>query len=1238
MAEGALFNVAEGIIGQLGKLALKELGLLWGVKEELQKLVDTVSTIKAVILDAEEQQAQNHTIKNWLGRLKDALFEADDLLDDFSTEVLRREVMTRNKKAKEVRIFFSKSNQLAYGLKMGHKIKAIRERLDAIAADRKFHLEERPRKTQVSNRLRETHHFVRAEYVIGREADKKVIIDRLMDPKIEENVSVLPIVGIGGLGKTTLAQFVFNAEEIKNHFEKKLWVCVSDDFDVKIIVEKILECAKEKKPERLEMNTLISDLRKEIDGKRYLLVLDDVWDDDSEKWDKLKGFLLGGARGSRILVTTREEKVAKISKTIEPHFLRGLNEEESWSLFKQKAFEKGQEPENIRIKEIGKEIVGKCRGIPLAIKTIGSLLCFKNSEDEWLSFINKEFSKLDQKENDILPTLKLSYDHLPSHLKQCFAYCSLFPKDYEFEKEKLIKLWMAQGFIRLSGQNQCLEDVGHEYFMELLWRSFFQEDTGSIFKIHDLMHDLAISVVGLESITFGINEEKLDEKTHHVSFGLNLGSSTQIPTLLLKANRMRTFLLPCQERYSSQIVWNKSTCDAFVSSFKFLRLLDLNCTGIRSVPHSIGKLKHLRHLDLSWNDIKMLPNSITRLQNLEILNLYNCYELIELPRNISRLVNLRHLIIENCSRLTHMPRGLGQLTNLQSLAEYVLSTDSKSGSGLKELHGLNQLRENLRIKNLRHKKDAELEYKSCLKEKQHLKGLVLEWIEREVDVEYDEMSVEALDPNQNLKSLELKSYRGVKYPSWLSSLKNLVSLKLVSLKNSQDVLLLHQFPSLKTLYLVDIPSLEYVSLVSESFKLPPLESLEIRICPNLKGWWRRSDSIEEDEDDADNYGEISTITAKNHSLPSFSHLSTLHISGCPKLSSMPLFPYLEKLYLHDSNLRPLERTISMGMINKTSQQNPTTAAVAESTSSVRSSSTLAASFTPLSKLKSLDIGMIEGSDGHVLQSIQHLTALEEFRLSKYNGDGMELEWLQQATSLRNLYIFNCPSLMTLPEWICEIISLQSLGIYDCPNFTSLPALTSLQSLGISDCPNFTSLPALTSLQSLHIYGCPNFTSLPALTSLQSLHISDCPNFTFTSLPALTSLQSLHIYGCPNFTSLPALTSLQSLHIYGCPNFTSLPALTSLQSLHISDCPNFTSLPAPISLYGSPNFTSLPALTSLKTLDIRRCPILVESCKSQDWVARIENLEGDLAPPKEEDPEQTWSFTKIFGRCSGSTSQ
>nr|XP_023894875.1 putative disease resistance protein RGA3 [Quercus suber] len=298
MAEGALSGVAKGIVGKAGDLVALEIALIWGFKDEINKLKDTVSTIKAVLMDAEAKQHNSEAIKLWLQRLKDAMFDADDLLDEISAEALRQEVMTRDKKAKEVRIFFSESNQLAYGVRMGHKVKEMRERLVAIAADRQqFHLEERCEERQVRHKARQqTHSVVRAEDVIGREKDKKAIIGSLLDLNVKENVSVLPIVGIGGLGKTTVAKLVFNDEEIKNHFELKLWVCVSDDFDVKIIVEKILECINKNKPKGLEMNTLVNHLEKEINGKRYMLVLDDVWNEEREKWSELKKILMGGAK------------------------------------------------------------------------------------------------------------------------------------------------------------------------------------------------------------------------------------------------------------------------------------------------------------------------------------------------------------------------------------------------------------------------------------------------------------------------------------------------------------------------------------------------------------------------------------------------------------------------------------------------------------------------------------------------------------------------------------------------------------------------------------------------------------------------------------------------------------------------------------------------------------------------------------------------------------------------------
>ena len=207
MAEGVIFSVAKGIIEKAGDLLAQEFVLLWNLKDEIEKLNDTVLTISAVIQDAEEKQQHNNQVRVWLKRLMDAIYDADNLLDDISTEALRQEVMTQNKKAKEVCVFFSKSNQHAYGIKMGHNVKAMRERLDAIKNDKGFHLDERPVETQVGGyRVRETHSFVRTEDVIGRENDKDKIIKILLDPDVVESVLVLPIAGLGGLGKTTLTQ------------------------------------------------------------------------------------------------------------------------------------------------------------------------------------------------------------------------------------------------------------------------------------------------------------------------------------------------------------------------------------------------------------------------------------------------------------------------------------------------------------------------------------------------------------------------------------------------------------------------------------------------------------------------------------------------------------------------------------------------------------------------------------------------------------------------------------------------------------------------------------------------------------------------------------------------------------------------------------------------------------------------------------------------------------------------
>jgi Leucine-rich repeat (LRR) protein len=811
----------------------------------------------------------------------------------------------------QVRIFFSKSNQPLYAFKMSHKIKAIRERLEAINDDRRnFNLEVQHVETRVGNKERDnTHSFVPVEIVIGREDDKKAIIDHLLHSNIEDNVSILPIVAIGGLGKTTLAQLIFNDEQIQTKFQLKMWVCVSDIFDVKNIVAKILESATKRKPEIVEMDTLVNSLRKEIDRKKYFLVLDDVWNEDHEKWHRLKEVLMGGGRGSRILVTTRKESVAMtirhesvegIIGTVQSYFLKGLDKEASWSLFKQMAFEKRQEPRNSSIVAIGMEILEKCSGVPLAIRTIGRLLSSKNPETEWSSFKNNELSKISQNENDILPTLKLSYDHLPSHLKHCFAYCSLFPKDYMIYKSTLIQLWMAQGFIKLSDQNRCLEDVGHEYFMDLLWRSFFQEAEMDKFgdiiecKIHDLMHDLAISVAGSLITILDDKETSIDEKTSQVSVAYHISSSSsQVSTLLCEATRMRTFLCLSNKNFID--------CDATFSNSKFLRVLDLHLNTLQNLS-SIGKLKHLRYLNLSENsEIKKLPDSITRLQNLQTLKLSNCRSLEELPRDIKKLVNLRHLEIDGCDRLSYMPVGLGQLTNLQTLSAFYVHSGSPSrhsdSGGLQELGGLNKLRGELWIVNLKHGKGVALECKAAnLKEKQHLRTLWIWWNEVGLDDanNSDEASLEGLEPHPNLKKLSLWYYQGSRLPSWLLLLTNLVSFQLSKCTKCQYLPTLSQLPSLKILDLWELEAMEYISEGGDSNEFPSsstvqtpffpsLEFIFLYKCPNLKGWWRRRKMDSSVElNNSDNSVEIT----EHHLLPSFPRLSELCILDCPMLTSI----------------------------------------------------------------------------------------------------------------------------------------------------------------------------------------------------------------------------------------------------------------------------------------------------------------------------------------------------------------
>ncbi|KAJ8900395.1 hypothetical protein K2173_025035 [Erythroxylum novogranatense] len=1037
MAEAILYDIATEIIKILGSAALKQIGIWWGVNDEIEKLRSKVSTIQAVLLDAEQRQTQERQIKDWLGKLQDVLYDADDLLDDFHTEALIRKVKNGDKITKQVRLFFSRSNRIVYGYKMGRKIKKIRERLDDIATEsQQFHFV-RDLVPKILTRP-QTHSFVGEGEVIGRDKDKNAILRLLLDFNTSENVLIIPIVGIGGLGKTTLVQYVYNDERVKNHFELKMWVCVSDPFDVKIVIEnhfelkmwvcvsdpfdvkivieKILKSLTDGNLENLELDQLQSRLRKEIDGKKFLLVLDDVWNEDLKIWLELQRLLMCGASGSRIIVTTRSTKVAKVTSRLPPYVLEGLSLDESWSLFSKIVFEGPMsETYSGNLLQIGREIVGKCAGVPLAIKTIGSILYFKNPETEWLPFMENEFSKMSQGENDILPTLQLSYNNLPPHLKRCFAYCSLFPKDHELDAETLVQLWIAQGFVTPSNPSQCLEKLGLEYFKDLLWRSFFQEVKYNRFesiascKMHDLMHDLAALVGGSKCTILGPNGRNLGDKTRHVSFDFNIDGSWEVLPHFCNTLSLRTILLPRQEKWKVK-KFPKLQWEIIFFKCRRLRVLDLSNTVIEEVPEFIKELKHIRYLDFSSSAISVLPSSICRLQNLQVLKLRFCRGLKELPNSISKLLNLWHLDCWGCS-LTHMPRGIRKLTSLQTLTSFVVAENNsiqKKVGGLDELKRLNGLTGPLEIKGLQFLRNPRLDCEAAnLKEKQHLQSLCLCWYpefgDYRSEAKNQEVSLESLQPHPNIKELNIDWYKGLKFPAWLSSLTNLVDLSLTCY-NCKHLPQLSLIPSLKYLKIVACFELEYIERKDDnnfsgtrgqggegrSTFCPSLKTLALSECFRLKGWWEKND-----DDDA----AAESITV----LPQFSCLSTLHIFNCPLLTWMPLFPSLEEtLSLCHVSTKLLQQIMNMNMI--TSASSSPSVAFTHSFPSPSSNSTV----QPLSKLKHLE-----------LEQIDELQFLPE-------------GWLKNLISLKELQISYCVKLRYLPQ---STQRLTTLRFSNCPIFT-----------------------------------------------------------------------------------------------------------------------------------------------------------------------------------------------------------
>jgi hypothetical protein len=782
-------------------------------------------------LDAEDKKDQNHSLREWLKQIQNICSNAEDMLDDVQRQNSRNQlVQASGSKRRKVGHFFSSP---FYRLRIAHRIKEVRDSLDKVVADgNKFGLE----RMDVSVERREmTYSHIDALDVIGRDNEKEEIIELLMQlygrgEDGAKGLCVIPIVGIGGLGKTTLAKLVFNDKRMNEVFQLKMWVCVSYDFDIRQIIIKIinstsattstpaLALAHQENIDHFDIEQLVSRLRHKLYGQKFLLVLDDIWNDNRSKWIELKDLIKVGAAGSKVLVTTRSNSIASMMGNVPMYTLKGLSLENCLSLFVKWAFKEGEEKQYPNLLEIGKDIVKKCRGIPLAVRTLGSSLYSKFDLDKWEFVRDSEIWNLRQNKDDILPVLKLSYDQMPSYLRHCFAYFSLFPKDYLFTCDEICNLWGVFGLVRPENGSQKLENNAREYIDELHSRSFLQdfEDFGHtcIFKVHDLVHDLAVYVAKERFVVVNFCKQNVPEQARHLSIVEN---DSLDHTMFSKLKSVRTILFPIQ----GVGVDNKMLVDSWISRYSYLRYLDLSDSSFEALPNSISKLELLRVLIISRNTkIKRLPDSVCELQNLHVLSVRGCTELEALPKGLGKLINLRQLFITTkqfvlspdefvtmkhlqtlgfhyCDNLKFLFNAPQELTSLETL--FVQSCGSLEALPLYSFPKL----QTLLISNCK---------------------MLNPWLDNE----------SLITNTSSMKHLYLGDFPSLlTLPRWiLGSANTLLSLVI---KNFPNLITLPDCLTIMTrltrLHIVDCPQL--LSLPSDMHRLVVLEDLSIDGCPEL---------------------------------------------------------------------------------------------------------------------------------------------------------------------------------------------------------------------------------------------------------------------------------------------------------------------------------------------------------------------------------------------------------------------
>ncbi|XP_057431175.1 disease resistance protein RPM1-like [Lotus japonicus] len=857
MAEMAVSFAVDHLL----PLLTDEATLLRGLHRGFGDIKDELESIQAFLKDADRRAAADEGsegVKTWVKQVRQVAFQIEDIIDDYLIHLGQQQHQQQEHQhgcaaplhnIAELIITLKRRHQIASEIQeIKSCVREIKDRSDRYGFQRQQQVSSSRENAKWYDPRTAALYIDEAE-VLGFEVPKDELIGWLLKGRAER--AVISVVGMGGQGKTTLAKKDFDNHKVIAHFDCHAWITVSQSYTVEGLLRDMLHKFCGDPPQgilQMDRDSLINAVRDYLQQKRYVVVFDDVW--NKHFWDEIQFAVIDNKNGSRIVITTRKMEVimsCKKSSLVQVHELQPLTQEQSLELFYKKAFRfdfDGCCPEELT--EISSKIVKKCNGLPLAIVTIGGFLSTKEKNPfEWTRFSQNLSSELDKDSHliGITKILGFSYDDLPYYLKSCFLYFGVYPEDYEVKSERLIRQWIAEGFVK-EEKGKTLAEVAQGYLTELIHRSLVQVSSVSIdgkaegCRVHDLIREMILKK--LEDLSFCkfIGE---DDQSRSALSGISrrLSIATTSNDLIgnIRSSHIRSLLFFTNEELPEYLVREIPT------KYK-LKVLDFQLNKLTCVPKDLGNLIHLKYLSLRTTGIWSLPKCIGKLQHLETLDLRGT-SVRDIPKEVSKLRKLQHLLGDSMC-LVQLKDGIGGMTSLQTLKKVYIDEDGGVDL-IRELGKLRLLRE-LSLTNVRGEHGSTLS--SSINVMEHLEKLHIHTtISEEIDLHL-------ISPPQKFQDLYLCGKIN-RLLDWVPKLQNLVKLYLQSkltddesLQNMSSLLYLHfscrlhsyegetlyfhdgGFQKLKELHIAHLPKLS--SILIDRGALPSLKMLELTSLPELQ--------------------------------------------------------------------------------------------------------------------------------------------------------------------------------------------------------------------------------------------------------------------------------------------------------------------------------------------------------------------------------------------------------------------